>query len=132
MKKSLPTLIMVLTIILSSFLMVNNANYTLSSTYFSNELLLKSNTNKIDDLQEYTPEIIETPYEPYINPEAARTGPQDFCTILVYFPITQFPVGPRLSMKASCKLLMITGSMLLMVKCLLTGKLKDGMILAAI
>ncbi|NHJ03789.1 MAG: hypothetical protein EAX90_03125 [Candidatus Heimdallarchaeota archaeon] len=85
MKKSLPTLIMVLTITLSSFLMVNSANYTLSTPNFSNELLFQSGTNIIDDLQEFTPDFIETPYEPYINPEVARTGPQDFCTILVHF-----------------------------------------------
>jgi len=84
MGKSFPKIIMVLTLIFSSFLMFNTVSYTTSDNGSNLEFTFNS-PNKIMDDEVIVTNFQETPYEEYLGPQAARTGAQSFAVILCHF-----------------------------------------------
>jgi len=85
MRKSLPKILMVITLIFSSFLMVNKVNYTTSYSNSPQGITFSSNSNKLIDNDLVISDFEVTPYEPYLSPQAARTGPQTYVVLLVHF-----------------------------------------------
>ena len=84
MGKSIPKIITVLILIFSSFLVFNTVNYTtpLDNSY---QEMSFSSSNKIVEDDSSAAEFKVTPYEEYISPQAARTGPQSYAVILCHF-----------------------------------------------
>ena len=84
MVKSLPKIILVLTLIFSSFLMFNTVNNGTSNNDYTQEISFRS-SNKLIDNDLLISEFKTTPYEPSFGSKAARTGAQSFVVLLVHF-----------------------------------------------
>jgi len=83
MGKSLPKIIMIITLIFSSFLMFNTVSDTTSNN--TNQEINFSSPNNIMDDELVMTDFQVTPYEKFLGSEAARTGPQSYAVILVHF-----------------------------------------------
>ncbi|MHA1556165.1 MAG: hypothetical protein ACTSPM_04440 [Candidatus Heimdallarchaeota archaeon] len=84
MVKSLPKIIMVLTLVFSSLLMFNTVNNSTSNNDYTQEISFRS-SNEIIDNDLLISDFKTTPYEPSFKPQAARTGAQSFVVLLVHF-----------------------------------------------
>ncbi len=84
MKKSLPKIIMVLTLIFSSFLMFNTVNNTISYNNSIQEISFSS-PNKIVQNDMLISDFKVTPIEKDFETQSARTGPQSYIVLLCYF-----------------------------------------------
>ncbi|MHA1245312.1 MAG: hypothetical protein ACTSP7_12175 [Candidatus Heimdallarchaeota archaeon] len=84
MVKSLVKITIIITLIFSSFLIYNNANYT-TSIYNTQQEINFGNSSTIIDDDIMISDFKVTPYEENIGSQAARTGPQSYVVLLVHF-----------------------------------------------